>query len=304
LAEGVTGMNSPDGTWELGEEFPISELMERFRQLWADRREEIQDPITRIASFNLLVVSRNGRESALPAILGGLKESHPARVIWASIDQERSWEESTAQMHIGCRCDNEQVVCSEQLQLLCGEQYERLASLLMPMIRAGLSSHLIWWNAGPPEGALFERLSDRCNLILLAQTPWPQLQKLLPGLWSDPEKSEHAYYPLSWFQLTPARQAIAAAFGRGPIKLTLSSDPTCAVRGLMESWIRALVPSSQMKSINIRHDGAKEECLLERDGTTQVLKPQGGLTSVRQALDRPQRDPVFQKMIEYWKVTA
>ena len=137
--------------------------MARFTEEWNKRREQTDKPVTRIASFNLLVVSRGGREEGLQEVLQGLAKSHPSRTIWSKIDSDREWSNSTGRLHLGCGNHGDQV-CSEQIQICCSNEPQRVSSLLLPLIRSGLPTHLLWWHAGPPEGDLFDRLADRCTV--------------------------------------------------------------------------------------------------------------------------------------------
>ena len=285
----------------LGEEFPLSELMTRFRGEWARRRDDNDEPVTRIASFNLLIVSDGEHQAELEKIVAGLKESHPARVIWTHIDPERAWEDSTARLHLGCSCDGVQV-CSEQVQICCGPQPSRVASLILPLIHAGLATHLLWWKAGELRGPLFERLSDRCQMILVEPSDWRAFASELPELWEHPEKSEHSFYPLTWFTLTQARQRIASAYGYANVELALPkrTNLTTPDSELLSSWIEALVTNAGHadSGISVVSSAEYEEPTLrweERELTLEKLDP---LAAVRQALDRPHRDSVFEKIVE------
>lgn len=294
-------MSVSPATSHLGDPFPLSELMSRFRKEWARRRDDNEEPVTRIASFNLLIVSRGEQDDGLKKIVAGLEDSHPARIIWTHIEPEKAWDDSTARLHLGCRCDGVQV-CSEQVQICCGPQPSRVASLILPLIHAGLATHLLWWKAGDLKGPLFERLSDRSQMILVEPNDWETFAAELPYLWDHPEKSEHSFYPLSWFTLTEARQRIASAYGYADVELALPkrTNLTTPDSELLSAWIEALVPTAGRSQAGIRVVSSAEydAPTLRWEGRELKLQKMNALDAVRQALDRPARDSVFQKMVE------
>lgn len=251
-------------------------------------------PVTRIASFNLLVVSSGPEDPELNSVLMGLQKTHPARVIWTRIEPGRAWEESTGRLHLGCRCDGEQV-CSEQIQICCGDQPKRVASLVLPLIRAGLPTHLIWWKAGAIGGPLFERLADRSKLILVESENWDQFRPQLPHLWSDPNRCEHAFYPLSWFRLLQSRQSIARAYGQANTRLDLT-ERRQEESELLNLWLEALL-GKELPGMRIQFT-SQEGSTLNWLGRLESLTPQDSLDAVRQALDKPHRDHVFKKIVE------
>jgi hypothetical protein len=148
---------------------------------------------------------------------------------------------------------------------------------------------------------LFERLADRSQLVLLAASPWPETKQALTRLWNDPDTEEHAFYPLSWFKLTAARQRIASAYGEGKVKLFLSADPHDPASSMLMSWLEALIPgfpSPDFEDLELDRSGTQIELLWNE--RREALPLESCVAAVRAALDRPHRDPVFKKIIEQW----
>ncbi|MFA7480904.1 MAG: glucose-6-phosphate dehydrogenase assembly protein OpcA [Vulcanimicrobiota bacterium] len=288
------------------ESFPLNELLQRFSEQWAEHRRGAEEPVTRIASFNLIVVSSNQPEPELDEILEGLRESHPARVIWIRLAPSLPWEEATAALELCTRNDCDQV-CSEQIKITCGPQPERLSSLILPLIRSGLPTQLLWWNAGVPEGALFDRLSDRARLVLLADPDWKSLAPRLPGLWDDRYHREHTFVPLAWFEVLPVRQSIAAAYGQKDIVLEFGPDSDLhAGMSLLQSWIKTTIPGRDslggwkgegLTMIEVERD--PRSVLLKWDDSSQKLSSQSGLEALRAALNKPRRDRVFSRVVDH-----
>ena len=288
----------------LGEEFPITELMTRLQDQWSQLREESEVPITRVASFNLLVVSQGEDEETLEEILSDLKQSHPARVIWTKVISNRKWEECTARIHIGCSCDGEQI-CSEQVQLCCGEQAERVSSLVLPLIRAGLPTHLLWWKAGDTRGPLFERLCDRSKLVLLVDSNWKNLKERLPQLWHDPSLQEHNFLPLAWYQVLEARQLIASAYSENDIRIEFPKhSESRAECDLIASWVKTLVkgqPNSEGwtgEGIKLLENTERESMTLlwgEQQREIPLMPPTAAVST---ALNKTRRDQVFGKVVQ------
>lgn len=288
----------------LGQEFPLSELIDRFKAEWTRRRDSKDGHVMRITSFNLLVVSHGEATQELEEILKGLLESHPARVIWAQILPDRAWEESTARLHLGCRCENSELalqVCSEQVQICCGDHPERLASLILSLIHGGLATHLLWWDLENLDNPLFTRLSDRSQMILLQSDEWNVLGHQLHRLWMNESLCEHAFFPLTWFQLTQARQTIARAYGQSSIELTLPKETNQrrADSDLLSFWLEALLPREELQEhVRVVASAEHEWPTVAWQNHRETLKLQSTLEAVRIALDRPSRDPVFAKVIE------
>ena len=290
----------------LGETFPLNALMKRFAEEWAEHRRSSEHPVTRIASFNLIVVSPNQRVHELDEVLEGLRESHPARVIWIKSDESLNWEEATARLHLCTRCDCDQV-CSEQIQITCGPQPERLASVVLPLIRSGLPTQLLWWKAGPPEGVLFDRLADRARLILLVDRDWKELAPRLPDLWEDSHRQEHAFVPLAWYEMLQARQSIAAAYGQKDIVLEFGSDSDLRARtSLIQMWVKTTVQGRDSlggwkgEGLTMTEaQGDPDTIVLKWDDASQKLSPQSTLEAVRAALNKPRRDRVFARIVDH-----
>lgn len=301
-------MTSFTDSLPMTERFPLNQLMRRFAEEWAEHRSHSDDPVTRIASFNLLVVSPHQRIQELEEILSGLRDSHPARVIWVKQDESMKWDEATARLHLCTRCDCNQV-CSEQIQIVCGPQPEQLSSIILPLIRSGLPTQLLWWKAGPAEQVLFERLSDRARLILMVEQEWKPLASSLPSLWEDPYRQEHAFVPLAWYQMLEARQSIASAYGHSDVVLEFGTDSDLnAGMSLLQTWIKSTIDGRDSLggwkgdgiSMIETHDNP-EVAYLKWGDTCQTLRPLSSLQAVRAALNRPRRDKVFARVIEHLK---
>ena len=292
----------------LGEPFPLHELMKRFAEEWAEHRRTSENPVTRIASFNLIVVSPNQRVHELDEILEGLRESHPARVIWIKSDESLEWEDATARLHLCTRCDCDQV-CSEQIQITCGPQPERLASIVLPLIRSGLPTQLLWWKAGYPEGVLFDRLADRARLILLVDREWKELAPKLPALWEDPHRQEHAFVPLAWYEMLQARQSIAAAYAQKDITLEFGADSDLKTgTSLLQMWIKTTIEGRDSlggwkgEGISMTEGSGDPDIITLRwDESSQQLSAQSSLEAVRAALNKPRRDRVFARIVDRLK---
>lgn len=289
----------------LGPEFPLSELIPRFKSEWAARRHDNDGPVTRLTSFNLLVVSTGTNEKQVEAVLKGLLKSHPARVIWTKILPERNWEDSTARLHLGCRCADSKdslQVCSEQIQICCGDDPERLASLILSLIHGGLATHLLWWKSGSTGNPLFRRLSDRCQTVLVEPESWLDFARDLPELWEDRNLLEHAFYPLIWHQLTHARQMVASAYNEGNIELALPKQ-TNARRpdsDLLKTWLEVQIPQLGLESSGARVVATAEypTPTVKWNGKSEQLELQTPLEAIRIALDRPGRERVFEKIVK------
>jgi hypothetical protein len=299
-------MTSTPNTLPMSETFPLNQLMKRFAEEWTQQRSRTDDPVTRVASFNLLVVSPHQRVQALEKLLVGLRVSHPARVIWIKKDETMKWEEATASLHICTRSDCNQV-CSEQIQIVCGPQPERLSSIVLPLIRSGLPTQLLWWKAGPPKGVLFDRLADRARLILLVKSEWKKLASLLPALWDDPTRQEHAFVPLAWYQMLQARQSVAAAYGHSDVSLEFGTDSEMhAGMSLLQLWIKSTIEGhaslggwkGQGISMVETHD-EPDVVQLKWGDSCQKLEASSSLKAVRAALNNPRRDKVFARVIDH-----
>jgi hypothetical protein len=275
------------------EEFPLPELAQRLHAAWEEHRARMQKPVVRIASFNLLIVSSGETDPELATIVGGLQRSHPCRMIWTKLKPEKAWSESTGALTVQTRCDGLQV-CGEQLILRCGNERQRIASLVLPLIHSGLPTHLLWWKSGPLDCPLFRRLQDRARLVLWQPDSPPSNWALefLERTWSDPYQLEHAVYPVDWFRLLGRRQQIANAYDRGPVTVK-ARDPGAEmslVHRLLKGWLEARL--GQASEVTFRWTSGAPGCCI--DATEPVELPLlDDVRAIRIALDNANRDPVF-----------
>jgi hypothetical protein len=285
-------------------EFPLAQLRELLRDAWHQHRQKVQKTVVRVASFNLLVVSSGETDPELAAIVDGLQVSHPCRMIWTKLKAEKTWAESTAALSLVTRCDGQQV-CSEQVVLRCGNEPERIPSIVLPLIHSGLPTHLLWWKAGPLDCSLFRRLQDRARLILWQPEASPSgwAMEFLERTWSDPYQSEHAVYPFDWFRILGMRTQIARIYQQGSVSIR-ACDPGAEMslhHRLLKAWLQARLGSDG--GYDFRWTSGPQAC--------QVVAPEAldlrlvdDVQATRVALDKADRDPVFQQTLKALLTTS
>lgn len=276
------------------DEFPLAQLRERLHDVWDEHRRKVGKPVTRVASFNLLVVSAGETDPELAAIVEGLQVSHPCRMIWTKLKPEKSWSESTGALSVVTRCEGQQV-SSEQLILRCGNERQRIPSVVLPLINPGLPTHLLWWKSGPLDCPLFRRLQDRSRLILWQPETAPSnwAMEFLERSWADPYQQEHATYPLDWFRIQGMRQGIANAYDQGPV-LVRAYDPGAEMsltHRLLKAWLRGRLGDGAPE-VEFRWTSGPMATLIEGE-PPQELSMVDDVQACRTALDHADRDPVF-----------
>lgn len=280
------------------QEFSLPRLQQVLQETWEEHRRKVQGPVIRVASFNLVIVSRGESDPRLEQLVDGLEESHPCRVIWAKLKPELTWDASSAALVMTTRCHGQQV-SSERIVLRCSEEPERIASLLLPLIHSGLPTHGLWWRSGALDNPLFRRLCDRSHLVLWQpdQEPSPWALEGLHRLWADRYGQEHAVYPLDWFRLLGCRKQLARLYGVGPLRLKMS-DPGAhpsLIHRLLLSWLIARLgpdlPGCQVQWTS----GPFGRRLEEPEGLDLYLLDDR--EAVRYALDQAGRDPVFEESL-------
>ena len=114
-------------------------------------------------------------------------------------------------------------------------------------------------------------------------------------------KSEHSFYPLNWFRLTKARQQIATAYNNAEVELAFPKDIGAPgpVADLLTLWLRSLLPERDFQSGAVRIVSSAEAKVptVNWNDRQDPLKIQSDLDAVREALDRPYRDPVFNGIV-------
>lgn len=275
------------------EEAPLAQLPRMLRSAWEQHRQKVRRTVIRVASFNLLVVSSGETDPHLAEIVEGLQASHPCRLIWTKLKPEKEWDESTAALSLVTRCEGRQV-CSEQIVLRCGNDRARIPSVVLPLIEAGLPTHMIWWKAGPLDGPLFRRLHDRAKLTLWQPEAPPSNWALeyLDRTWSDPYQFEHATYPLDWFRILGRRKAVARAYDHGPVKLR-AFDPGAEMslkHKLLRGWLVSRLGNAS--EVDFQWTSGRSGCQIGNE-EPQDLPLLEDLQAVRVALDQAERDPVF-----------
>ncbi len=285
-------------------EVPLRELVPAFRRMWEEHRQRTEKTVVRIASFNLLVVSDGADAPELKALIKGLETSHPCRLIQTKLYSDRPWGECTGEIGLTTKCDGSQV-CSERIVLRCGDEPERIPSLVLPLIHPGLPTHLLWWRAGSLNVPMFKRLADRSRLVLWKTSDHPSSEDLqtLADAWADRYQQEQVIYPLAWFQLMAMRTQIARAYDNGKTTIRLSS-PTAGMpiaHRLLKAWlvsrfeqVGVASPLEEANGIEWRWSQGPEGGQVEGAGNdSKELALVNRLDAVRYALDRPERDPVF-----------
>lgn len=275
-------------------EFPLGELSRRLHDAWEAHRIQMGKPITRVASFNLLVVSSGETDPQLTRIVDGLQASHPCRMVWTKLKPEKTWSESTGALSFGTRCGGEQV-CSEQLILRCGNERPRIPSVVLPLIHPGLPTHLLWWKAGPLDCPLFRRLQDRARLILWEPETPPSNWALefLWRSWSDPYQLEHATYPMDWFRILGMRQKIANAYDQGRVEVRAcdSGAHMSLHHRLLKAWLEARLAGSSAE-VDFHWTSGQQGCRIVSEPTSELALVDD-VHATRVALDQASRDPVF-----------
>jgi glucose-6-phosphate dehydrogenase assembly protein OpcA len=219
-------------------------------------------------------------------------------MIWTKLKPEKTWDESTGALNVITRCDGQQV-CSEQLVLRCGNERQRIPSVVLPLIHPGLPTHLLWWKAGPLDCPLFRRLQDRSRLILWQPEAPPSNWALefLERTWNDPYQLEHATYPLDWFRILGMRQAIANAHDAGPVEVR-ACDPGAHMslpNRLLQAWLAARLGSSGEVAFHWTSGQAGCRIVSEPPAELSLIDD---VHAVRVALDRADRDPVFAQTLK------
>lgn len=282
---------------EVGE-FPLAELSKRLHAAWDEHRAKIQKPVIRVASFNLMVVSSGETDPELAAIVDGLQSSHPCRMIWTKLKPEKAWGESTGALTVGTKCGGLQV-CSEQLILRCGNERQRIPSVVLPLIHSGLPTHLLWWKAGPMDCPLFRRLQDRARLILWQPETAPSnwAMQFLERSWSDPYQQEHATYPLDWFRIQSMRRAIANAYDQGPVSIR-AFDPGAEMspaHRLLKAWLASRL--GENSAVSFHWTSGPPSTQIDGDPPLE-LDFVDDVQACRAALDHADRDPVFAQTLK------
>lgn len=286
-----------------GDEVPLSQLRSVLSAHYESLRRDSDRLVTRLTSFNLVVISVGEVEEELQELVGGLTESHPSRLLWCRLGRRDSWEDSTARVTLDCRCAGLEVCC-EELILEVGPEVERVPSLLMSLTHSELPTYLIWWKAGPLTSSLFERLSDRARMTLWEpESDYPEPLDELERLWSDPYRQENLFYPLIWYRMAPVRRALAAAFDRGDFVVELAATgelfPT-----LLKAWLASRLHLKQLNPLTWKGGGVELQwCRTNRSVLVQAeerheLPLDPAVQAARIALDSITRDPIFEQLLQ------
>lgn len=286
----------------VGEDVPLAQLRQVLSEHYEKLRSQSDRPVTRLTSFNLVVISQAEVEPELQSLVTGLTESHPSRLLWCRLGRYQNWAESTAKVSLGCRCAGREVCC-EEILLDMGGEVERVPSTLLSLTHSELPTYLIWWKAGPLESSLFARLADRARLVLWEPEPgYTEPLKALQKLWLDPFSQENIIYPLVWHRMGPVRRELAAAYDRGGFKVEVSASgqlyPT-----LLKAWLTSRLKLKQLNPLTWKGSDVElrwregPDSTLHQDGETYPLLLEQPVQAARKALDEVRRDPVFGELL-------
>lgn len=195
----------------VGEAQPIDsqQVARELARIWA---EGPQDRV-RLSTLNLvMVVSDPGELKGMGEDLRILCEHYPARVYAAVMDQATPGEEISAWYSVGCRASQ---VYNEQVTFyLPGDTAQKLPSLLAPLYRTDLTTFL-WWRGKPGfEAAIWERMIDCADRIVVDTSTCAGLLDKLNAQVRDPYHQELAFSDLEFTRQARWRHLLASLYDK------------------------------------------------------------------------------------------
>lgn len=282
------------------------------------RPGETEQPVMRACVFNLIISIRD--EEQLPDVtetITKLTWSYPCRAIVLVCKPEEA--ETSTEAFISAHCQlptgTGKKVCCEQITIIGkGEAANGLWSMVLPLIVPDLPV-ILWWPGDPcVEEALFERLLDTADRVIVDSRAFvkPGVTFAHLATLSRGEYSATAFADLSWSRLTAWRSLIAQFFDQTRYRIYLENIdaieiqyeapddykyPNFSEALLLVGWLSTLL--GWQPAFNIQRKGANAKLILNQKGAPLTVNlfghndrvdDLGGITQVKLTASMPALD--------------
>jgi glucose-6-phosphate dehydrogenase assembly protein OpcA len=191
-------------------------LMRQWKEAGQHQQGGPRHPPIRTSVMNLVVyVPREEDAARATDAIAGLTEQHPSRTICVVADPSAATSTLDASVTTQCSEAASGRLCWEQITIVAhGATAAHAPAVVIPLLLPDLPVYLWWMGDAPLETALFRRMADLCDRLIVDSSFFTRPITGLVELAAVPrqEVGERGLGDFNWMRLTPWRTLMAQFF--------------------------------------------------------------------------------------------
>jgi glucose-6-phosphate dehydrogenase assembly protein OpcA len=273
-----------------GEDVGVDDVIQALCRLREESAHETEGPDMRTSVMTHLAWVPSEWEEAAVETLAGLGERHPSRGILLFPDPEAAdgIDAKVSMLAFPLR-EQRRHIAAEVIELrLRGLSSRAAASIVNPLLVAGLPVFLRWRGRPPFGEPEAEQLLDVCDRLIYDSKEWPDV----PDAYTELPFDRASCSDIAWRRTRPWRDALAGLWPGIADARRLRVQGPIAEASLLAGWLR----SRLQREVELVHDEAEQLTEVEVDGEPCVApdEPQTSSDLLSAELDEFGRDPVYE----------
>jgi glucose-6-phosphate dehydrogenase assembly protein OpcA len=273
-----------------GEDVGVGDVVRALCRLREESAHETEGPDLRTSVMTHLAWVPSEWEEAAVETLAGLGERHPSRgiLLFPDPDAADGIDAKVSMLAFPLR-EQRRHIAAEVIELrLRGLSSRAAASIVNPLLVAGLPVFLRWRGRPPFGKPEVEQLLDVCDRFIADSKEWPDV----PEAYAELPFDRAACSDIAWRRTRPWRSALAGLWpGIAEVRRLRVQGPT-AEASLLAGWLRARL----QREVELEHDEAEQLTEVEVDGEPCAAPSEQPTSSdlLSAELDEFGRDSVYE----------
>jgi glucose-6-phosphate dehydrogenase assembly protein OpcA len=244
-----------------GDDVSVGDVVDALCRLRDDCSHDVEGPDLRTSVMTHLAWVPSEWEDAAVDTLAGLEERHPSRgiLLFPEPDGDDGIDAKVSMLAFPLR-EQRRHIAAEVVELrLRGQSSRAAASIVNPLLIAGLPVFLRWRGRPPFGEQAAEQLIEVCDRLIYDSKEWPDV----PQAYADLPFDRAACSDIAWRRSEPWRAALAELWpGIAEIR-RLRVDGPLAEASLLAGWLRSRLE----RDVELVHEEGEELARIEVDGT-------------------------------------
>jgi glucose-6-phosphate dehydrogenase assembly protein OpcA len=273
-----------------GEDVGVGDVVTALCRLRDESAHETEGPDLRTSVMTHLAWVPSEWEEAAVETLAGLGERHPSRgiLLFPDPDAADGIDAKVSMLAFPLR-EQRRHIAAEVIELrLRGLSSRAAASIVNPLLVAGLPVFLRWRGRPPFGKPEAEQLLDVCDRFIYDSKEWPDV----PEAYAELPFDRTACSDIAWRRTQPWRRALAGLWpGIAEVRRLRVQGPI-AEASLLAGWLS----SRLQREVELEHDDAEQLAEVEVDGEPCAAPAESPTSSdlLSAELDEFGRDPVYE----------